>query len=149
MERLKKLDRLVLAITSKLQFLPALLTRLSVGIVFVGSGWGKLHNIAKVTEFFAELGIPMPELNARLVAGTEFVCGGLLVLGLATRFAAIPLMITMVVALLTAKSKDIGRLDDLFSIYEYLYILLLIWLAVFGAGGLSMDRLISKRRQAK
>ena len=38
--------------------------RLTIGIVFVQSGWGKLHDLEKVTGYFTELGIPMPEANA-------------------------------------------------------------------------------------
>jgi len=48
------------------------------------------------------LGLPFPELMAALVGGTEFLGGWLLVFGLATRLIAIPLMITMLVAAVTA-----------------------------------------------
>ncbi|HUP57698.1 MAG TPA: DoxX family membrane protein, partial [Bdellovibrionota bacterium] len=53
---------IVLAVTSRLQWLPPLLARIAVGSVFLRTGWGKLHNLDKITAFFRELGIPNPEL---------------------------------------------------------------------------------------
>ena len=61
--------------------------RLTIGLVFVQSGWGKLHDLEKVTGYFTELGLPAPHFQAILASTSEFVCGGLLLLGLATRFA--------------------------------------------------------------
>jgi len=136
---------LVHQITDRLTWLPGLVTRLSVGVMFVGTGWGKLHNLQKVIGFFTELGIPAPALQAPFVASVEFFGGCCLVLGLLTRFAAVPLAATMVVALITAKKGDIGGFDDLVGLSEYLYLLLLVWLAIFGAGWLSLDRVIAQR----
>src|SRR3974377_1876527 len=92
----------------------ALLTaRLTVGVLFVSTGWGKVHNLAKVTSFFAELGIPMPGLNATVASYTELLCGSLLVIGLASRLASLPLVVTMIVAILTAKRAEGAGLADL------------------------------------
>jgi putative oxidoreductase len=113
--------------------------------VFLQSGWGKLHSLDKVVGFFTQLGIPAPEFQARLVACTELVCGALLLLGLATRIATIPLMITMLVALLTALKGDIHELSDLFGLSEFLYVVLLAWLGVYGAGPISLDRIVAKK----
>ena len=82
------------------------------------------------------------------MAGTELVCGALLLLGLATRIATVPLIITMVVALSTALKGDIHELSDLFGLSEYLYIPLLLWLGVYGAGPISLDRVFAKRLEA-
>jgi putative oxidoreductase len=125
----------------RLSPIPPLLARLCVGWVFVESGWGKLHNLAKVTEFFESLKLPAPAFQARLVASTEFGCGLLLMVGLLTRLVAIPLTVIMGVALLTAKAEDIKVWTDLFAIYEFLYILFFVWLIVEGPGCLSLDRL--------
>ena len=62
-----------------------------MGLVFVTTGWGKLQNLDRVIEFFRSLGIPAPEYQAPFVAATELACGLLLVLGLGTRFAAVPI----------------------------------------------------------
>ena len=48
------------------------LARLTVGVVFFQSGWGKLHSLDKVTDFFTELGIPAPYFQARLASSAEF-----------------------------------------------------------------------------
>ncbi len=131
----------------KLNWFPPLLARTTVGWVFIESGWGKLHNIPKVTEFFTSLGLPAPEFQAHLVATTEFGCGLLLLLGLLTRLASIPLTIVMTVAIMTAKRSEIESFSDVFSFSEYLYIVLFIWLIIAGAGSLSMDRLIKQWRK--
>ena len=85
-----------------------LLLRLNLGILFLSTGWGKVHDLASVTNFFTELHIPLPALNAVLVGYTELIGGALLIVGLATRLAAVPLVISMIVAILTAKLPDIG-----------------------------------------
>lgn len=116
--------------------------RATVGWIFFQSGWGKLHDLAKVTDFFTELGIPAPAFHAQLTATTEFVCGSLILLGLCTRFAAVPLIVTMMVAIRTALWDQVESVDSLFGISEFLYIALLLWLATHGPGPLSIDHLI-------
>lgn len=133
----------------KLSWLPVLLGRISIGSIFILSGWGKLHSLEKVTGFFSELGIPFPEFNAQLVAFTEFSCGLLILLGLFTRLASIPLISTMIVAILTAKKSDIGGLGDLLGFDEFVYIVIFIWLLVDGAGKVSLDYALSKLRDSE
>ncbi|MBI1815426.1 MAG: DoxX family protein [Deltaproteobacteria bacterium] len=135
-------DRLANRIGNALRWLPLTVARLTVGVVFAQSGWGKLHDLAKVTDYFTELGLPAPAFQAMLASTTELVCGSLLLLGLATRFAAVPLMITMTVALRTALWSQIDSLGSLFGLAEFLYIALLLFLATNGAGPLSLDWLI-------
>src|SRR6185436_11178744 len=65
-------------ISKKLDWLGPLLARIAVGVVFAKTGWGKLHGLDDVTQFFTELGLPAPHFQAILVGTTEFV-GGLLV----------------------------------------------------------------------
>src|SRR4029453_11564168 len=89
-----------------LRWLSPTIARLTVGLVFFQSGWGKLHDLDKVTSFFTELGIPNPAFQARFASTAEFVCGGLLLLGLATRFAVVPLIVTMCVAIATAQWEN-------------------------------------------
>jgi putative oxidoreductase len=134
------------ALGDKATFLGPTLARLTVGLVFIGTGWGKLHTLPDVTEFFASLHIPAPGFNARLAASTEFFGGILVLLGLGTRLASLPLAFTMVVAILTAKRGDIHGLTDLVGFEEWSYLVLFLWLAVAGAGPLSLDRLIARLR---
>src|SRR5262245_20120292 len=126
------LRRFVLNVCTRFDFLPTLLARVVIGVVFVQSGWGKLHNLDKVIEFFTELGIPAPALQAPFVAGTELVCGALVLVGLATRIASVPLIATMVVAIATALWADLDGISGLFGTIEFLYIALLLGLVVRG-----------------
>jgi putative oxidoreductase len=134
--------RLVRAIADRLQWLPPTLTRLTVGWIFLRSGWGKLHSLDKIVEFFGQLDIPHPEFQAPFVSGTEFVCGTLLLLGLFTRLVSVPLIIIMIVAIVTAQRENVASLGDLFGLVEFCYIALLVWLGVAGAGPLSLDHLL-------
>src|SRR5437867_12123456 len=96
-----------LAVADRLSFLGPTLARLTLGVLFIGTGWGKLHGLDKVTDFFTELGIPAPGFNAVLAASAELICGALLLVGLLSRLAAIPLIAVMTVAILTAKLEHL------------------------------------------
>jgi putative oxidoreductase len=137
--------------------LSPLLGRLAMGVVFAVSGWGKLHNLPKVIEYFRSIGIPAPELQAPFAATNELVCGSLLILGLFTRLAAIPLIVVMCVAITFDPDlhKNItglgegqgfsGTLDafsTLFQVPEFLNIVVLSYLVLYGPGLVSLDRLI-------
>jgi putative oxidoreductase len=122
-----------------------LLARIVLGYVFARSGWGKLHDLDKVAGFFADLHVPMPAFNAVLVACTELIGGSLILLGLFARLAALPLMVTMIVAIATAKREEVESLGDLFGLSEFLYLVLFAWIAAAGAGRLSADHVLAKR----
>ena len=142
----RKFEGIALQSLGRIAFLGPLLARVTVGVAFVSSGWGKLHNLEKVIAFFTELGIPAPALQATFVAWVELVCGALVLLGLGTRLASVPLICTMIVALITAKAEDIAGVSDLVGTIEFTYIALLAWLVVAGSGLLSLDHLLSRRR---
>jgi putative oxidoreductase len=140
--------RWIHSVADRLKWLPPTVARLTLGWIFLQSGWGKLHNLPKVVAFFTELGIPAPQIQAPFSAFMEFACGALLLVGLLTRLASLPLIAIMAVAILTAKKGDINELSDLFGFSEYLYIALLLWLAAYGAGPISLDRLFARRLEA-
>ncbi len=148
MDRSSGLHRLVNTVSTRLRWLPPTVARLTIGGLFLQTGWGKLHNLPKVVGFFTELGIPAPQVQAPLVATAEFVCGALILIGLFTRVATLPLIVTLTVALLTAKKADIHELSDLFGMEEYLYIVILLWLGAYGAGPISLDRVFARRRES-
>jgi putative oxidoreductase len=125
-----------------------LVARLTVGVLFVSTGWGKVHNLAKVTDFFTELGIPMPAFNAVLASYAELVCGSLLVIGLASRLASVPLMVTMVVAILTAKRSELHGISDLFGFVEWTYFAILLVIFAMGPGKVALDTLVERRIRA-
>ena len=81
-----------------------ILIRLMVGGVFLSEGIQKfLYPEELGAGRFVKIGIPSPEAMGPFVGGVEIVCGSLLLLGLLTRLAAIPLIITMCVAILSTK----------------------------------------------
>lgn len=83
--------------------LPLLLLRLYLAPIMMQAGWNKFVGWDNTVAWFGNsewgLGLPMPELMTFLAASTELVGGALLVVGLATRLVAIPLMVTMLVAI--------------------------------------------------
>ena len=145
----QRIERLGLAAAAGLAFLPALLTRLLMGEAFFLTGRGKLANFDNTVQFFASLGIPMPELNAAFVSRLEYYGGIALVLGLATRIVAAGLASTMVVALLTAEKQGFLEAVRLSGeqtptdIVPVVYLLFLLWLVIIGPGSLSLDRLVA------
>jgi putative oxidoreductase len=130
---------------TKLKGVALLLGRLSVGLVFLSTGWGKVHNVEKVTEFFTSLHIPAPGLNAVVVGYSELLCGAALLIGLFTRLATIPLIVSMVVAIVTAKRGDIHGFFDLIAFEETTYLLVLAMIAILGPGSIAVDHLLAKR----
>jgi len=139
----------LLSLLQAFAWLAPLAIRISVGWVFVESGWGKWHHLDKVIGFFTDLGLPSPVFQAYLVSTTELAGGLCLLAGLFTRLASIPLGIIMVVAIVTTKGGELHGFSDLIGISEYLYLLLLFSLFLQGAGGLSVDawlkRLLKRR----
>ena len=131
-------------IGTALEWLSPAVARLTVGLVFFQSGWGKLHDLEKVTNYFTELGLAAPAFQARLASTSEFVCGGLLLVGFATRFATVPLIVTMCVGIRTALWEQVDGLGSLVGLTEFAYIALLVSLGTHGAGPLSLDRLVAR-----
>jgi len=139
------------ALLGRFEGVPILLVRIVLGVMFIQSGHGKLfggHD--RVTGFFTDLGIPLPGLNAWVVAGVEFFGGICLVAGLGTRLFALMLSFTMLIATLTAKLPDLRKEPDfnitsLFFVSEVLAMLLLLWMVFSGPGPISLDRLLAKK----
>ena len=126
-----------------------LAVRLYWGWQFAQTGWGKLHNQARITDFFTSLNIPFPALNAHFVSGLEFFGGILLILGLASRSIAFLLTGSMFVAYWTADR------EALFSIFSnpgkfygadpYTFLFAAIMILAFGPGRFSLDALLEKK----
>jgi putative oxidoreductase len=92
-----------------------ILVRLLVGlIVFLPEGIQKLaYPDLLGAGRFAKIGIPFPDIMGPFVGVVEIICGTLIILGLLTRLAAVPLIIIMIVALMSTKlpilvNHDIG-----------------------------------------
>ena len=130
---------------ANLKDIPLLLFRLILAYGFYMPAMMKWGNISGIAEWFGSMGIPLPTLNAYLAASTEMAAVILLPLGLATRFISIPLMITMVVAIVTVHlGNGFEAGNNGFEIPLY-YMLMLFVLLVNGAGKISLDHLISRR----
>src|SRR3954470_19645116 len=81
-----------------------ILVRLIVGTVFLSEGIQKfLYPDALGVGRFTKIGIPAPEVLAPFVGVCEITCGVLFLLGLLTRFAAVIMIINMLVAISTTK----------------------------------------------
>ncbi len=92
----------VLDYTRQMDGLAPLLLRLYLAPVLMQAGYNKLSHFDDTVAWFGNaewgLGLPMPEVMAAMAAGTELFGGLALILGFATRWISIPLMITMLVA---------------------------------------------------
>ena len=135
------LIRTIFKTLTQLEWVWILVVRLSVGTEFLIAGFGKLGDLEKFTNYFMELGIPFPALQAPFVASLEFFGGIGLIVGFATRFFAAPLSITMIVAILTA--TEVSDLGYFLYLSEWNLFLLLAWLVFTGAGPLSVDQIIA------
>jgi putative oxidoreductase len=127
-----------------LAWLAPLIARITVGWVFLWSGWGKLNNLPQVIENFVGWGIPLSGVLAPFVSGVEFFGGLFLLLGLLTRISAGALGITMIVAIRSAKWAQVDSLETLLGFDEFEYLALFLWLAIAGPGLLSVDRWLER-----
>jgi putative oxidoreductase len=139
-----KLRNLVHKVAGALAWLGPLLVRFFIGSSFMLNGWTKLHDIEGFTQKFIEWHIPAPHFNVVLVACTECFGGALLLVGLLTRIAAIPLIISMLVATISVKLPKVQDFSGFVNVDELLYLAVFLWLAVAGPGKASIDYLLVK-----
>ncbi len=125
-------------------WLAPLFARITVGWVFLLSGWRKLHDLPHMIENFTSWGIPLPQFFTPLASGIEFFGGLFLLLGLLTRISAGALGVVMIVAIKAAKWDQVSSLEDLLGFDEFEYLALFLWLAIAGPGPVSLDEPISR-----
>jgi uncharacterized membrane protein YphA (DoxX/SURF4 family) len=126
-----------------------ILIRLMVGAVFLSEGIQKFLFPAEVgARRFAKIGLPWPEFFGPFVGSFEIVCGSLVLLGLVTRVAAIPLLTIMAVAIATTKIPIL--LESGFwkmahdARTDYAMTMGSLFLLVTGGGRWSIDRTIGR-----
>lgn len=126
-----------------------ILIRLIVGAVFLSEGVQKfLYSDALGVGRFTKIGIPAPDVMAPFVGVCEAVCGVLFLLGLLTRFAAVTMIINMLVAISTTKVSIL--LNEGFwkmaheARTDWSMLLGSIFLFVVGAGAWSVDAKLSR-----
>jgi putative oxidoreductase len=126
------------------QWLPPLLVRIFVGYLFYESGLPKIENVARFTQVFIGWGIPYPHFTVLLVGYVEAIGGLLLIAGLGTRIACVPLIIDMAMATATVQIKQASGFGDFVALDDPLYMLSFFWLMVSGPGLVSLDYLIKR-----
>ncbi len=140
-----------------------ILVRLMVGGVFLAEGIQKFIYADELgVGRFAKIGIPSPEIMGPFVALVEIVCGTLVIAGLLTRLAAVPLLIDISVAILSTKVPvllghgywtfalpKLSRYGFWSMVHEartdFSMWLGLVFLAIVGAGTLSLDYVLARR----
>jgi putative oxidoreductase len=147
--RIRAAYQLLVTTAGYLQSPLLLVLRLYWGWSFFQTGKGKLLNHDKTAEFFASLNLPLPGLNAWMAGATECFGGLLLLAGLASRLTCIPLIVTMIVAYLTAEIDSVKVIfsePDKFTASDpFLFLLTAVIVFAFGPGRFSLDYLIGKK----
>ena len=148
-ELAEKYYRLLIRAASGLQSPFLLAIRLYWGWQFMQTGWGKLSDIHKVVGFFTQLGIPAPALNAWFVSGLEFAGGLMLIVGLGSRLVALPLVIDMIVAYITADREALFSIvsspDKFMAAAPFTFLVATLIILIFGPGKASVDALLAGR----
>jgi len=128
-----------------------ILIRLIVGWVFLSEGIQKfLFPAALGVGRFVKIGIPDPQILAPFVGVVEILCGSLLIIGLLTRLAAIPLLGVISVAIWTTKIPMLGKQGFWAMAHEartdFCMVFGLIFLLIVGAGRLSLDASLQRSK---
>lgn len=125
-----------------------LAVRLYWGWQLVQSGWGKLHHLQNVTEYFTTLNLPMPAQMAVAISCVELFGGIFLAVGLLSRLTALVLTVNLISAYI------IGDREALFSIFSdpdkfyaaapYTFLIASLIILVFGPGKICLDTLLDR-----
>jgi len=125
-----------------------LCVRLYWGWQLIESGWGKLHNLDKVTEFFTSLGLPMPGATAVFISSLELFGGILLALGLFSRVISLMLTVNLIVAYITADREALLSIfsdpDKFMAAAPFTFLWASLLVLIFGAGKVSVDALLGR-----
>jgi len=169
--QLLKVCKWVTPVTENLQSVALLLVRFILAYTFFAPAMMKWADIAATASWFEYMGIPFPLLNAYMAAGTEMAGVVLLTLGLFSRLISIPLLVTMLVAVITVHGSNgynviseslqwtdayingeqvSGTVVFLQNGYENIlnYVAMLLVIVSFGSGKISFDQLIKKKMEA-
>jgi putative oxidoreductase len=141
--QIRKVYDLFVRVVSSLQSPFLAIVRVYWGWQISQNGWGKLHNLAHVTEFFASLGLPAPGPTATFVATFEFVGGILLALGLLSRIAALGFVIDMTTAYITADREAFFSFfsdpNKFAAADPFIFFFIGLLILIFGPGKISLD----------
>ena len=166
--QLLKVCKWITPVTENLQSVALLGVRFILAYTFFSPAMMKWSDMAATASWFEYMGIPLPTLNAYMAASTEMAGVVLLTLGLFSRLISIPLLVTMIVAIITVHGTNgynviseslqwtdayingeqvSGTVVFLQNGYENVlnYMAMLLVIVGFGPGKISVDYFIKKK----
>ena len=133
---------------NSLQSVFLLFVRLYWGWQFAVDGWGKLHNLPKVMEYFGSLGLRAPGATALFVSVLELAGGVLLALGLGGRLIALLLTVNMTMAYVTGDREALLSIfsdpDKFSAAAPFTYLMASLIVLIFGPGRFALDSLVAR-----
>lgn len=137
-------------ITSTDESRTTILIRLMVGAVFLSEGIQKFLFPEELgAGRFEKIGFPNPDFLGTFVGSFELICGALVLLGLLTRIAALPLLIIMLVAIATTKAEVLAN-DGFWEMMhgsrtDWAMLIGSIFLIIKGGGKWSIDKKLNSK----
>src|ERR1700757_227324 len=124
-----------------------LFVRLYWGWQLAQSGWGKLHHLANVAEYFGSLDLPMPAQMAVFIACVEFFGGIFLALGLASRVTGLVLTVNLTMAYVIGDREALLSFfsdpDKFIAAAPFAFLIVSLIVLIFGAGRISVDTVLA------
>jgi putative oxidoreductase len=143
LKRVRDLHDRAFALVSYAQSPFLLCVRVYWGWQLWQSGWGKLHNLYKVTEFFASLNMPAPGKMAVFIACVEFFGGIFFALGAFSRVTSLVLTVNLTMAYVLADREALFSMfsdpDKFTAAAPFNFLVASLLILIFGAGKLSLD----------
>jgi putative oxidoreductase len=148
MAKIQKLYEMFVRAASSLESPFLLIVRLYWGWQFMQTGWGKLGDLGKVTNYFASLGIPAPAVSAYFISALEFAGGVLLVIGLGSRLISFLMAVDMAVAYYLADHDALLSFlsdpDKFYAAAPFTFLIASLIILIFGPGKLALDTLVAR-----
>lgn len=146
---LKQIEHMFKKLTQTDASTTTVLIRLMVGAVFLSEGIQKfLFSAIRGAGRFEKIGLPSPEFLGSFVGAFEIGCGALVLLGLLTRLASIPLIVIMLVAIATTKAEVLATKGFWEMLHgsrtDWAMLLGSIFLLIKGGGYWSVDRKLNE-----
>lgn len=146
--RLRQLYKSFFAAVDYLRSPFLLAVRLYWGWQLIQSGWGKLHNLEKVMDFFTSLNLPMPAQMAVSISCVELFGGIFLAVGLLSRLTALVLTVNMIMAYVIADREALHSIfsdpDKFYAAAPYTFLIASLIILIFGPGKICLDTLLDR-----
>jgi len=143
LKRVRRLHDWFFALLSYAQSPFLLFLRVYWGWQLWQSGWGKLHNLDKVTDFFTSLNLPAPDKTAVFIACVEFFGGIFFALGAFSRVTSLILTVNLLMAYVLADREALFSIfsdpDKFTAAAPFNFLIASLFILIFGAGKLSVD----------